>query len=153
VSGGGGEFGGGGAGASWEGPDAGITEAAGEVTGKAIEGAGSLLDGADEAAIVVVPVAVALGVLALLAALMGTGLWMLFGVDVLMAVVAELVLASIGGAWAYKGAREGWLAAALRHTWRGALAAWLLAVALGAVIGHWMPMAQSLPQALRLLLG
>lgn len=144
---GGGDFAGGGADASWDAGDSPVSELAGQ----ALEGAGSVLEGADEGAVVAIPFIVVLGLLALLAGLFGVGLFALFGVDVLVAVAVELLLASAAGSLAYKGFAEGWLGRALRHTWRGALGALVLAVLLGLVIDHYLPAAHSLPDALYLL--
>ncbi|WP_246099363.1 hypothetical protein [Methylibium rhizosphaerae] len=140
-SGGGGDFGGGGADASFDAPDA-LPEAA-----------GSLLDGADEGALVLVPLAVLVGAVLLLAGLLGAGVFMVFGVEVLLGVAVEVALAAVAGSFAYRGLAEGWLFAALRHTWRGAAAALVLAVALGAAIDHWLPQARSFPHAVRLIAG
>lgn len=145
-SGGGGDFGGGGASGSWT-PDGDTAKA----MAKLADGAGALLGEADEGIVFVVPLAVVLGLVALLAGLLGTGVFMLFGVEALVAVTVEVALASVAGSLAYKGFTEGWLASALRHTGRGFLAAWVLSVMLGAGVDHWLPAAQSLPQALRLM--
>lgn len=145
-SGGGGDFGGGGASGSWT-PDG---DTAGGLA-HVLDGAGSALDGLDEGAVVVVPLVVVLGLVALLAGLLGTGVFMLFGVEALLAVTVDVALASVAGSLAYKGFTEGWLGSALRHTGRGFLAAWVLSVLLGAGVDHWIPAAQSLPQALRMM--
>ena len=113
--------------------------------------AASALDGLDEGIVIVVPLAVVLGLAALLAGLLGTGVFMVFGVEVLVAVTVEVALASVAGSLAYKGFAEGWLGSALRHTGRGFVAAWVLSVLLGCGVDHWMPAARSLPQALRML--
>jgi hypothetical protein len=105
----------------------------------------------DEGAVLLVPLAVLLGIVALLAGLLCAGVFALFGVDVLLAVTVEVALASVAGSIAYKGAAEGWLDTALRHTWKGALAALVFGVALGAAIDHWLPEARSLPHALHLM--
>jgi len=49
-------------------------------------------------------------------------------------------------------AREGWLLAAVRLTWKPLLGALLFAVVLGAVIDRFLPEAHSLPGAVRVLL-
>jgi hypothetical protein len=140
-SGGGGDFGGAGADASFDAP------------GALPEAAGSLLDAADEGALVLVPLAVVVGAVLLLAGLLGAGVFMVFGVEVLLGVAVEVALAAVAGSLAYRGFAEGWLFAALRHTWRGALAGLVLAVALGAAIDHWLPGARSFPHAVRLVAG
>ncbi len=144
--GGGGDFGGGGATGSWT-PDGDTAKGVAQLA----DGAGSLLGDADEGIVFIVPLAVVLGLVALLAGLLGTGVFMLFGVEALVAVTVEVALASVAGSLAYKGFTEGWLASALRHTGRGFLAAWVLSVLLGAGVDHWLPAAQSLPQALRMM--
>ena len=145
-SGGGGDFGGAGASGSWT-PDGdttgGLADAAGE--------AGSALGDLDEGIVIAVPLAVVLGLAALLAGLLGTGVFMVFGVEVLVAVTVEVALASVAGSVAYKGFTEGWLGRALRQTFRGFAAAWVLGVVLGCGVDHWLPAAQSLPQALRMV--
>jgi hypothetical protein len=97
-----------------------------------------------------VPLAVLVALVALVAGLLGTGVFMVFGVEVLLSVTVEVVLASVAGSLAYKGLAEGWLGTALAHTWRGALAALLLSVALGALVDAALPEARSLPHAIRL---
>ncbi|HIV73122.1 MAG TPA: hypothetical protein H9903_19455 [Candidatus Aquabacterium excrementipullorum] len=155
-NGGGGDFAGGGADASWDVPGQALVDGGGDGLGSLADGAGSVLDGLgglDEGAVVVVPLAVLVGIIALLGALLGAGVLMLFGVEVLLAVAVEVGLASLAGSLAYKGFMEGWLSSALRHTWRGAVAVLVLSVALGAVLDHWMPEARSLPHAARLIRG
>ena len=144
-SGAGGDFGGGGASGDFA---DGAVEAGLNAGGKTL---GALAD-ADEGIVVVVPLAVVVGIATLLATMLGVGVFALFGVDVLLAVAVELALAALAGSFAYRRQREGWLGTAIAHTWRGALAMLLLGVALGWVIDHWMPAADSLPQALRMLL-
>lgn len=149
-SGGGGQFAGGGADASWDVPGGqALADSAGDGLGSVLDGLGGL----DEGAVVVVPLAVLVGIVALLGGLLGAGVLMLFGVEVLLAVAVEVGLASLAGSLAYKGFMEGWLSSALRHTWRGALAVLVLAIALGATLDHWMPEARSLPHAARLIRG
>jgi hypothetical protein len=153
-SGGGGDCGGGGASGSWDPAEAagdGLVEAAGEGVAQATRQAASVLDGADEGIVLLVPLAVLLGIVAALSGLLGLGVLSLFGVEVLLAVTVEVVLASLAGSVAYKGFTEGWLASAVGHTWRGALVVLATAVLLGAAIDHWLPGAQSLAQALGLI--
>ena len=150
-SGGGGHFAGGGADASWDLPAA--PETASEGMGALAKGAGALMEGLDEGAVVAVPLAVVLGIVALLGGLIGAGVLMLFGVEVLLAVAVEVGLASLAGTLAYKGFMEDWLSSALRHTWRGAAVVLVLAVALGAVLDRWVPEARSLPHAAKLIRG
>ena len=49
-------------------------------------------------------------------------------------------------------AREGWLSAAVRLTWKPLLGALFCAVVLGAVLDRFMPQVNSLPEAVRVLL-
>jgi hypothetical protein len=120
---------------------------AGELAGAAAEVVGA----ADEAAIVLIPLAVVLAGAAALGALLGFAVFGHFGVEVLLGVAVEIAFASLGGALAFKAQREGWLAAALRRTAGPALVMLVAVVALGAALDHWMPQARSLPHALRLL--
>lgn len=158
-SGGGGDFAGGGAQGSWEATADSLADGTTDGLDSLTGGAGSVLDGLgslgdlDEGAVVVVPLAVLVAIAALLGALLGAGVFMLFGVEVLLAVAVEVGLASLAGSLAYKGYAEDWLSSALRHTWRGGLAVLVLSVALGAVLDHWVPEARSLPHAASLIRG
>ncbi|MDI4634552.1 hypothetical protein J7U46_15940 [Pelomonas sp. V22] len=144
-SGAGGDFGGGGATGDFA---DGAIEAGLNAGGKTL---GALAD-ADEGIVVAIPLAVVIGIASLLAALLGVGVVALFGVDVLLAVAVEVALAALAGSFAYRRQRQGWFGAAVGHTWRGALLMLVLGVALGWLIDHWLPAADSLPQALKLLL-
>lgn len=165
-AGGGGDFGGGGASASFA-EDAGanlagsgtgielpqgVGELAADVTGKTLKLGAEALD-SDESAVVVVPLLVVLAIGALLMTMLGLGIFALFGVDVLMGVALEVALAGLAGGFAWRRQREGWLSRALGQTWKAALAMVLLGVALGALLDHWVPQADSLPHAMRLLRG
>ena len=145
-TGGGGDFGGGGASGSFSG-DSGSSDVLGDVASGALEAAGA----ADEGAIVVVPV-VAIFVLGA-SLLFGAGalMWLYFGSEVLLAVAVELAF-SVATARALMGAeRAGWISAAVKLTWKPLLGALICAVVAGAVIDHYLPEAQSLPHALRLM--
>jgi hypothetical protein len=146
---GGGEFGGAGGGGSFDLPEgpAALSDSAGEAVGGVIEIAGA----ADEGAIVLVPVALVVALAVVLGTVLGFVVFGLFGVEVLLAVAVEIALASVGGALAYKAGAEGWLGAAWRRTFWPAVATLACVVVLGAAIDHWLPAAQSLPHALRLL--
>ena len=148
-SGGGGDFGGAGGGGSFEVPEvpAAVSDSAGEAVGGALEIAGA----ADEGAIVLIPVALVIALALALGTVLGFAVFGLFGVEVLLAVAVEIALASVGGALAYKAGAEGWLNAAWRRTFWPAVATLACVVVLGAAIDHWLPEAQSLPHALRLL--
>lgn len=145
-SGGGGDFGGGGAEASFE-----VAVDAPSVVGEAAGGVFEAAGAADEGAVVVVPV------LAVFAAgffaLVGFG-WMLllvFGFEVLLAVAVEIAFGYVSARTAVRVAREGWLHAAVRLTWKPLLGALACAVLLGAVIDYALPEARSLPHAVQLL--
>ena len=150
-SGGGGDFGGGGASGHFsDGGDA--VDAAGglgDIVGGALEAAGS----ADEAAVVVVPVAAIflIGCAVFFGA--GTLVLMYFGWEALLAVAVELAFSYASARVAVRVVREGWLSAALRLTWKPLLGALMCAVLLGATIDYFIPAAHSLPQALRLVSG
>jgi hypothetical protein len=105
----------------------------------------------DEGAIVVVPVIVVflIGIAVALGA--GSLLFLFFGWDVLLAVAIEVAFGYVSARTALGIAREGWLSAAVRLTWKPLLGAVLAAVLLGALIDHFLPAAHSLPQAVRLL--
>ena len=113
-----------------------------------------LASAADEGALVLLPIAAAIGVALALAALLGTGLTLLFGVEVLLAVSVEVALAALAGSLAWRHQRQfapgDWLGCALQHTWLGALLMLTIAIGLGAALDHWMPQAQSLPHAVQL---
>lgn len=140
-SGSGGDFGGGGAGASFDGDSA----------ADALSGTVEALGCADEGAVVVVPLALAVGAAVLLGAGLGFVVFGLFGVEVLLGVVVEIAFASVGGALAYKARREGWLMYALRRTVWPMAAALVCALLLGLAMQRWLPAAATLPQALRML--
>lgn len=145
-SGGGGDFGGGGAEGSFElAPDAG--SAVGDLAGGVLDVAGA----ADEGAIVVIPV---LAVFAAgLVALLGFG-WLLllyFGWEVLLTVAVEIAFGYVSARTAVRVAREGWLGAAVRLTWKPLLGALACAVLLGALIDVFLPSARSLPHAVQVL--
>lgn len=146
-SGGGGDFGGGGAEASFD--SVGLGE--GPSIGDAASGAFDLASAADEGAIVVVPVA---GVFLIgLLVVFGFGSLMLlyFGWEVLMAVAVEIAFGYVSARTAVRVAREGWLSAAVRLTWKPLLGALAFAVLLGAAVDLFVPKARSLPEAVKIL--
>lgn len=140
-SGGGGDFAGGGAGASFDGSPG--TDA--------LSGTVEALGGADEGIVVVVPLALAVGAAVLLGTGLGFVVFGLFGVEVLLGVVVEIAFASVGGALAYKARREGWLLYALRRTAWPMAAVLVCALLVGLAMQRWLPAATTLPQALRML--
>ena len=148
-SGGGGDFGGGGASAGFDAP--GIGEPLGEGAGHLGSAAAEIVGGADEAAVVLIPLAVVVVAAMALGALLGVAVFGLFGVEVLLGVAVEIAFASVGGALAIKAQREGWLRAALRTTAVPAAIALCAVVAVGAAVDHWLPDARSLPHAVQLL--
>lgn len=161
-SGGGGRFAGGGASGQFDSAGAAQVglfdggsglEAGGGSLGDAAGGALEAVSGVDEGAVVIVPV---LAIFLLGAALLtgaGTLAWLYFSSEVLLAVAVELAF-SVAAARAAMGAeRAGWLGAAVRLTWKPLLAATLCAAVLGAALQHFLPEAQSLPHAVRLLRG
>jgi len=158
---GGGDFGGGGASGEFaEGLASSLSQAASRapsggssVLGDVASGAVDAVAGSDEGAVVVVPI-VAIFLIGT-AVLFGAGSLALlfFGWDALLAVAVELAF-SVATARAAMGVeREGWLGAAVRLTWKPLLGAVLCAVVLGATIDHFLPQADSLPEAVRIIRG
>lgn len=144
-SGGGGDFGGGGASG-----DFGLGDAGGGL-GDAASGALEAVGSADEGAVVVIPV-VAIFLIGA-AVFFGAGALMLmfFGWEVLLTVAIELAFSYVSARAAVRVAREGWMSAAVRLTWKPLIGAIACAVALGAAIDHFIPAANSLPQAVKLI--
>ena len=149
--GGGGDFAGGGA----HGDFTGALDAASntnDAVGEVVSGALEVAANAGEGAVVVVPVvAIFLFVIALVFGA-GSLLMLLFGVDVLLAVTVELAFGFVSATTAVSVVREGWLSAAVRLTWKPLLGTVLSAVVLGLVLDFFFPTANSLPEALRILL-
>lgn len=148
LSGGGGDFGGGGA----SGDFSSATQASpglGDIASGALEAAGS----ADEGAVVVVPV-VAIFLIGC-ALLLGSGslLLLYFGWEALLTVAVELAFSYVSARTAVRVVREGWLSAAVRLTWKPLLGAFFCAVLLGATLDYFIPAAHSLPHAIRLIRG
>ena len=146
---GGGDFAGGGATGDFSGAPtaADISDGMGSFASGAIEAAA----GADEGAIVAVPV-VAIFLVGL-AVVFGAGsvVWVFFSWDVLLVVAVELAFSIASAKTAISLAREGWLSAAVRLTYKPLLGSLLCAVLLGAAIDYFAPSANSLPQAIKLL--
>lgn len=147
VSGGGGDFGGGGASGTFDLPSDTASSAVGDLASGALEAAGS----ADEGAVVVIPVVVVFlaGCLVVLGA--GSLLLVYFGSEALLAVAVEVAFGYVSARTAVRLAREGWLSAAVRLTWKPLLGALVCAVLLGGLIDNFLPQAQSLPHAMRIL--
>jgi len=148
VSGGGGDFGGGGASGDFS-EAANASANLGDVASGALEAAGS----ADEGAVVVVPV-VAIFLIGC-AVFLGAGslLLLYFGWEALLTVAVELAFSYVSARTAVRVVREGWLSAAVRLTWKPLLGAFFCAVLLGALLDYFVPAAQSLPHAIRLIRG
>jgi len=119
-----------------------------DVAGGALELAGA----SDEGAIIVVPVVAIF--LICVAVLFGVGSLVLlyFSWDALLAVAIEVAFSYVSARAAVRVAREGWLVAAVRLTWKPLLGAVISAVILGALLDHFMPQVNSLPEAVRVLL-
>jgi hypothetical protein len=146
-SGGGGDFGGGGAQADFGDVSDGAGSAVGEVASGALEAVGS----ADEGAVVVIPVVVVFLVGALVVMGAGSLLLLYFGSEVLLAEAIELAFGYVSARTAVRVMREGWLTTAVKLTWKPLLGALLCAVLLGAVLDFFVPQARSLPHAISLM--
>jgi hypothetical protein len=135
-----GESGGGGS----SGGDSGLSDVA--------SGALDVAAGADEGAVIVVPVVAIF--LICTAVVLGAGSLVLlyFSWDALLAVAIEVAFSYVSARAAVRVAREGWLMAAVRLTWKPLLGAVVCAVALGALLDHFMPQVNSLPEAVRVLM-
>ena len=120
----------------------------GDLAGGALEAAA----GADEGAVIVVPV-VAIFLIGI-AIVFGAGALALlyFGSEALLAVAIEVAFSYVSARAAVRIAREGWLSVAVRLTWKPLLGALFCAVVLGAVLDRFMPQVNSLPEAVRVLL-
>ena len=131
-----------------------VLDAAGptDAGGGLLDGPLEALSGADEGALIAMPLLLVLGVALLLASLLGLGVLGLFGVEVLLGVAVEIALASMGGAVAWRARREGWLGCALRHTLPGLGWLSLGSLALGWGLHLAAPAAATVPQALRSVL-
>lgn len=142
-AGGGGDFGGGGA--------SGDFSVAADLGGDVASGALDVVSGSDEGAIVVIPVVVVF--LIGLAVLFGAGslLMLYFGAEALLTVAVEVAFGYVSARTAVRVVREGWMSAVLRLTWKPLLGALFCAVALGALIDHFIPQAHSLPQAIEVI--
>jgi len=124
----------------------------GSVLSDVASGALDVAGGADEGAIIVVPVVAIF--LVCVAIVLGAGSLVLlyFSWDALLAVAVEVAFSYVSARAAVRVAREGWLMAAVRLTWKPLLGAVVCAVILGAVLDRFMPQVNSLPEAVRVLL-
>ena len=150
TSSGGGDFGGGGASGDFSG-ESGAGTALNDGSDSLVSGALEAASGADEGAIVVIPVVAVFMIGMALIFGVGSLLMLYFGWEALLAVAVELAFTYVSARTAVRVAREGWLLAAVRLTWKPMLGALTCAVLLGALIDHFIPTAQSLPQAIRWL--
>ncbi|GKS93688.1 hypothetical protein [Acidovorax sp. SUPP2825] len=151
-SGGGGDFGGGGASGDFgDGLGSGLGEGLGEGLSDVAGGALEAASGADEGAVVIVPVVAIFLIGAAIVLGAGALALLYFGFDVLLAVAVELAFSYATARAAMGVERAGWLSAAVRLTWKPLLGALLCAVVLGAAIDRFLPQANSLPEAVRLL--
>ncbi|WP_198086742.1 hypothetical protein [Variovorax sp. E3] len=152
------EFGGGRGGGSSHGSHVNLGDgggSGGDAGGGLSDVAGGALDiagGADEGAVIVIPIIAVF--LICTAVVLGAGSLVLlyFSWDALLAVAVEVAFSYVSARAAVRVAREGWLMAAVRLTWKPLLGAVICAVALGALLDHFMPHAHSLPQAVRALM-
>jgi hypothetical protein len=146
-AGGGGDFGGGGA----SGDFSIAADAGGEALGEVTKGALELAGGADEGAFVLIPVVAVF--VAGTAVLLGAGsmLMLYFGWEALLTVAVELAFSYVSVRAAVRVAREGWVSAVVRLTWKPLLGALACAVVLGGAIDYFVPDARSLPHAVALL--
>jgi hypothetical protein len=145
-SGQGGDFGGGGASG-----DFGGASDAGSALGDMASGAVDVLGGADDGAVVVIPVVAIFLIGAAVFFGAGALLLLFFGWEVLLTVAIELAFSYVSARAAVRVVREGWISAAVRLTWKPMLGALVCGVLLGAAIDHFIPTANSLPQAIKLI--
>lgn len=116
-------------------------------------GAVDLVGGVDEGAVFVVPVLAIflIGVAIVFGA--GALVMLYFGWDALLAVAVEIAFSYVSARAVVRIAREGWLAVAVRLSWKPLLGALLCAVLLGGAIDRFMPQVDSLPAAVRVLMA
>jgi len=146
-SGGGGDFGGGGASGDYAVDVPGVPDGVVDLASNAVEVAAA----SDDAAIVVVPV---VGLFLIACALVfgaGSLVLLYFGWDVLLAVAVELAFSYASARAAVRVTRAGWASTAVRLTWKPLAGAMVCAVTLGVAIDHFLPTAHTLPQALKVL--
>ena len=132
--GGGGDFGGGGAFGDFSGA-ADVGKSIGELASGALEAAA----GADDGAVVVIPVVAIFLISSALVFGAGSLLLLYFGWEALLTVAVELAFSYVSARTAVRVVREGWLSAAVRLTWKPLLGALFCAVVLGASIDYFVP--------------
>ena len=135
------------------GADAGGNSSVLDGVGDMASGAADALGGADDAAVVVVPIVAIFLIGSALVLGAGSLAMLFFGWDVLVAVAVEVAFSVVAARAVVGVEREGWLSAAVRLTWKPMLGALLCAVALGAAIDHFLPGVNSLPEAVRAIQG
>jgi hypothetical protein len=145
-SGGGGNFGGGGASGDYSGGSDG-----GGGMGEIASGALEVAAGANEGAVIVIPVVAIFLIGCALVFGAGSLLLLYFGWEALLTVAVELAFSYVSARTAVRVVREGWLSAAVRLTWKPLLGALFCAVLLGATIDYFIPSAHSLPQAITII--
>jgi hypothetical protein len=146
-SGGGGDFAGGGASGDFSVDVPGVPDGVVELAGGAIEAAAD----SDDAAVVVVPVVAVFLIACALVFGVGSLALLYFGWEVLLAVAVEIAFSYASARAAVRVTREGWASTAVRLTWKPLAGALVCAVTLGASIDYFIPSAQTLPQALKVL--
>ncbi|MET3495425.1 hypothetical protein [Variovorax boronicumulans] len=117
-----------------------------------VAGALDIAGSADEGAVIVVPVVAIFLIGSAIVLGAGSLVLLYFSWDALLAVAIEVAFSYVSARAAVRVAREGWLMAAVRLTWKPLLGAIVCAVALGALLDHFMPQVNSLPEAVRVLL-
>lgn len=152
TSGRGGDFGGGGATGNWDsGGTSESVDAMGDMVGGALSGAGEVIAGSDDGAVVVIPI-VAIFIMALLVFVgLGSIAFLYFGSEVLLAVAVQLAFSYTTSNAAVKIARGGWLGSALKITWKPMLGSLLCAVALGFMFDIFVPNANTMVEVVRQL--
>jgi hypothetical protein len=136
-----------------EAPAGGVMEDAAEIGGRAI----GLAFEAEEGAVVAVPVVVVILIAAAVAASAGLLFFWVFGVEVLLAVAAEVAMGITAGslarrtysAW-HDNILESWLVIAVKKTILPMLLVIGLAAAVGWAVNHYVPQAHLLPEAVKL---
>ncbi|AOG24196.1 hypothetical protein [Acidovorax sp. RAC01] len=133
--------------------DAGSSSGVLDGLGDMASGAADAIGGADDGAVIVVPIVAIFLIGSALILGAGSLAMLFFGWDVLLAVAVEVAFSVVAARAAVGVEREGWLSAAVRLTWKPLLGALLCAVVLGATIDHFLPGVQSLPEAVRAIQG
>lgn len=153
VSGKGGDFAGGGASGDWDAPAVEGSGAMEEVVGGAFKGAGEVIGGSDEGAVVVIPI-VAIFIMALLFFVgLGSIAFLYFGSEVLLAVAVQLAFSYTTSNAAVKIAHEGWLGSVWRITWKPMFGSLICAVALGFMFDTFLPEANTMVEVVKMLRG